>query len=254
MSNDPAFLFYPKDWISSVAGLTLNERGQYITLLCLEHQNGRLKQKDIDLAFNEPVTEDVMAKFVKDDNGLFYNVRLEKEMKKRADHAEKQRQRAIDGWKKRKETNPDESQGEAAAETTANAAAMPLVNGDVIVNSDSEGNLNKGGVGEKPKPNPVNNVKLPWPREQFSEHWARWLKYKKDQHKFTYKSQESHQIALNELKKISDGNMTTAIDIINHSIANGYKGLFPIKKSFSNGNPTNVDTKTVHNGAEFGQL
>lgn len=122
--KDPAFLFYPSDFLTGVSDLTFEERGQYITLLCLHHQKGRLSKKMITLCCGN-ATADVMAKFSQDEQGLFFNVRLEAEILKRSQHSEKQRERAISGWKKRKE---DESHG--------NATAMPLVNRNENRNRD----------------------------------------------------------------------------------------------------------------------
>lgn len=120
--KDPAFLFYSSDFISGVQDLTMEERGQYITLLCLQHQKGHLTEKMIRLCCGNAAA-DVMAKFRQDENGLFFNQRLETEREKRKAHGEKQRARAIDGWKKRKSNNCDI---DAAAFTTAYATAMPL--------------------------------------------------------------------------------------------------------------------------------
>lgn len=46
--KDPAFLFYSADFIGKMAKFTMEERGQIITLLALQHQNGHLTQKIID--------------------------------------------------------------------------------------------------------------------------------------------------------------------------------------------------------------
>lgn len=123
MSKDPAFLFYSSDFISGVSDLTMEERGQYITLLCLQHQKGHLSDKLIKISLGN-ATADVMQKFCIDDNGLYFSKRLDVEIKKRAEHSEKQRQRAKDGWEKRK--------------ATADATALPLenenINKDIIIN------------------------------------------------------------------------------------------------------------------------
>ena len=116
MAKDPAFLFYASDFLTGVQDLTFEERGQYITLLCIEHQKGRLSDKLIKLSVGN-ATADVMAKFKQDENGLFYNERLEQEIEKRKKHSEKQRDRALEGWKKRKN-----------GQNHGNATAMPLEN------------------------------------------------------------------------------------------------------------------------------
>lgn len=84
---------------------------------------------------------DVMAKFRQDSAGLWYNVRLEQEIQKRAAHGEKQRQRAVEGWEKRKnrENNkPHKSHG--------NAAAMPLEDVNENRNEDVIEDVIKIGV------------------------------------------------------------------------------------------------------------
>lgn len=101
MARDPAFLFYASDFLTGVQDLTMEERGQYITLLCIQHQKGRLTNKLIKLTVGT-VNEDVLSKFSKDDKGNYYNERLEAEIQKRKEHSAKQSERAKDGWKKRK--------------------------------------------------------------------------------------------------------------------------------------------------------
>jgi hypothetical protein len=74
--------------------------------------------------------------------------------------------------------------------------------------------------------------------EDFLKDWNAWINYKKTNHKFTYKTIESEQIAFNHLYKISGENQNAALQIINISIANGYKGLFELKTN-NNAKPTN---------------
>jgi len=44
MAKDPAFLFYSSDFLSGTFTLSNEHKGMYITLLCLQHQKGRLKK------------------------------------------------------------------------------------------------------------------------------------------------------------------------------------------------------------------
>ncbi len=81
-NKDPAVLFYTSDFLSGVSDLTMEERGQYITLLCLQHQKGHLSMKQIKLAVGKP-TDDVLAKFIKDAKGKYYHDRMEEEIIKR---------------------------------------------------------------------------------------------------------------------------------------------------------------------------
>jgi hypothetical protein len=82
MSKDPAILFYTGDFLNGCVDLTFEERGQYITLLCLQHQKGHLSEKTIRLSVGS-VSVDVFKKFTKDGEGNFYNERMEDEIEKR---------------------------------------------------------------------------------------------------------------------------------------------------------------------------
>lgn len=131
MAKDPAFLFYSSDFLSGVQDLTMEERGQYITLLSLQHQKGHLSEKIIKLSVGNAAA-DVMAKFRQDSAGLWYNERLDIEKQKRQEHSRKQAERAKEGWKKRK------------SNATADATALPLedvnenINEDEIINEYKE--------------------------------------------------------------------------------------------------------------------
>ena len=71
--------------------MTMEQKGKYITLLCLQHQKGHLTEKDmlnICLAYDE----DIWNKFQKDKEGLFYNARLRSEIERRKAYSESRRQ------------------------------------------------------------------------------------------------------------------------------------------------------------------
>jgi len=101
MNKDPAFLFYSSDFLTGIVELTMEERGQYITLLCLQHQKGHLNEKTIRLSVGL-VSDDVMSKFVKGENGLFYNERLEIEIDKRENFVESRRENGKLGGRPKK--------------------------------------------------------------------------------------------------------------------------------------------------------
>jgi len=116
MAKDPAFLFYSDSFLAGVTDLTMEERGKYITLLCLQHQKGHLSEKLIKLSVGN-AGADVRAKFRQDSAGLWYNARLELEIEKRKNFSQSQSERASDGWKTRK---------------SKNAGALPSINKDII--------------------------------------------------------------------------------------------------------------------------
>jgi hypothetical protein len=83
--------------------------------------------------------------------------------------------------------------------------------------------------GKEIKGKEIHNVKLPFNSEMFSKKWNEWKDYKKSCHKFLYKSETSEIITLNQLSKLAKNSEPDAIEIINQSIANGWKGFFELK-------------------------
>lgn len=99
MSKDPSFLLYSSDFLIGCSDLNMEERGQYITLLCLQHQKGHLNRRTIDVAIGTTrnretgeiislVSDYVLEKFSIDENGCYYNKRLEEETIKRRNFVE----------------------------------------------------------------------------------------------------------------------------------------------------------------------
>lgn len=79
MKKDPAFLFYSRDFYEGVALMNFEDRGKYITILCVMHQKGRLSEESIRFLVGS-VSVSLEAKFSKDEGGLWYNERLEYEL------------------------------------------------------------------------------------------------------------------------------------------------------------------------------
>ena len=72
-------------------------------------------------------------------------------------------------------------------------------------------------------------VVLPFESENFSNYWDMWKDFKKKQFKFTYATPQSEQAALKDLVKLSNGDEQTALQIIEQSLAKGWKGFFTLK-------------------------
>ena len=93
--------------------MSMNERGEYITLLAAQHQNGHLDPKRLGFLLGygwDMVSDIVKSKFVLDENGLIYNERLEAEAEKRSQYADKQRNNGMKGGRPKKDENPKETQ------------------------------------------------------------------------------------------------------------------------------------------------
>jgi len=92
--KDPAFLFYSSDFLTGTMLLNMEQKGKYITLLCLQHSKGRLSEKDM-LHICGSYDADVFGKFVKDEEGFFFNERLSIEMQKRKAYSDSRRNNRI---------------------------------------------------------------------------------------------------------------------------------------------------------------
>ncbi len=87
--KDPAVLFYTQDFITGTLLMTDEQRGKYILLLCLQHQNGKLTERDM-LKICREKDEDIWCKFYQED-GFYYNKRMLLETQKRNNYTESRR-------------------------------------------------------------------------------------------------------------------------------------------------------------------
>lgn len=90
MAKDPAFLFYSQDFYTGVATLNWEDRGKFISILCLMHQQGRMKEETIRFLVGS-ISDNLKAKFRIDEKGFWYNERLEIEAEKRNNFTESRR-------------------------------------------------------------------------------------------------------------------------------------------------------------------
>lgn len=96
MAKDPAFLFYSQDFYTGVATLNWEDRGKYISILCLMHQQGRMSEETIRFIVGS-VSDNLKSKFSIDDHGMWFNERLETESEKRSKFTESRRLNGLEG-------------------------------------------------------------------------------------------------------------------------------------------------------------
>ncbi|WBA79580.1 helix-turn-helix domain-containing protein [Endozoicomonas sp. GU-1] len=77
----------------------------------------------------------------------------------------------------------------------------------------------------RPKTKPLSQLTT-YPDQLNYEAWISWLEYKRDEHRFTFKTEKTELTAINKLIKDTSGNQQMQADWIENSIANGYKGIF----------------------------
>jgi uncharacterized protein YdaU (DUF1376 family) len=90
MSKDPAFLFYSSDFLTGTLLMSMEQKGKFITLLCIQHQKGHMSERDM-LQICGTYDEDIFDKFQKDSDGKFFNERLKEEIEKRKSYSESRR-------------------------------------------------------------------------------------------------------------------------------------------------------------------
>lgn len=210
MSKDPAILFYTGDFLNGCTDLTFDERGQYITLLCLQHQKGHLSEKTIRLTVGS-VSVDVLKKFIKDEEGNYFNERMDEEIKKRQHFLDT---RYFNGKQGGRPSKPNRK-------PNRNPNNEPTENLPINENEDYSSLLKK--VLTK------NLIQLP---EGFEELILEWLQYKSE------KRQSYKETGLKTLIKTflrdSNSDTKTGREMLDYSMSKNYSGLF---KERVNGNP-----------------
>lgn len=109
MSKDPAVLFYTSDFITGTLTMTDAQRGKYIVLLCLQHQQGYLSEEDM-LNICKTYDEKIYSKFIKNEDGKYFNIRMKEESdrrKKYSDSRRKNRQNISESYDEHMETETE---------------------------------------------------------------------------------------------------------------------------------------------------
>lgn len=92
MAKDPAVLFYTSDFLSGTFTMDNEQVGKYIRLLCLQHQKGKLSEKDM-LSICKAYDSEIWDKFKVEDS-LYYNDRMLNETVRRQKFSESRRNNA----------------------------------------------------------------------------------------------------------------------------------------------------------------
>lgn len=90
MAKDPAILLYTQDFLVGTMTMDFEQKGKYIHLLCLQHQKGKLTEKDLQTVLTD-TDVDVAEKFNLHSDGFYYNERMLEETVKRKAYSESRR-------------------------------------------------------------------------------------------------------------------------------------------------------------------
>ena len=210
----PAFQFYAQDFLTGVMYMSNEEIGMYIKMLSKQWTDGKIPKKRLGFLVGiswDKLSDELKSKF-EDKGDYVINSRLEEEREKKHNFFKKQAENGKKGGRPKKQKpklNPNKSQ------------KKPLEDED---EKEVE-------VRSKKK----EDVVYPFDTEKFKRYWGLWLDYKSKEFNFKYKSEQSEQAALKKLANYSQNNESKAIQIIEESMANGWKGFFEIKNG-KNGN------------------
>jgi uncharacterized protein YdaU (DUF1376 family) len=147
MAKDPAFLFYPNDWIGGTMGMTFEEKGAYMELLMTQFNRGHMTTHMIGQVVGQ-IWEKIQDKFVKDENGLWYNVRLEEEKVKRQNYTKSRNNNALgkNQHNKNEEKNTEKEGGHTGGHMTRH-----MEDENTLVNNNKNNiNLQNSNLFKKP--------------------------------------------------------------------------------------------------------
>lgn len=220
MAKDPAFLFYPNDYIGGTMGMTFEEKGAYIELLMLQFNRGHMTSHMIGQTIGQ-IWVNIKDKFEVDQEGLYFNKRLEEEQKKRKAYSDSRRNNKSGKNQYSKNKKPK---------------------GHMKGHMEDE-NENENKVKNEDQNEVKENVQLPFDSAKFLTHWVAWKDYKKIEFNFKYKSKISEQAALIKLNNLSNSEEKKAIEILTEAMAQGWKGFHNINKNDSGAikKTTNLD-------------
>jgi hypothetical protein len=194
--KSPAFNFYSSDFLTGTSLMNYTQKGKYIYLLCLQHQQGHLEADDfIDIVGDD---KKLLSKFVLDQEGKYYNEVLERVVKQKEVHIEKQRENAYKRWNKDTKNVCD-----------GNAMAMPLE-----IEIEIEDN---------------NSNKEYYSNSILNDLFVDFLELRKK-----LKAQNTDRAITLLKNKLDPFPDEVKIKMIEQSIENSWKGLFDLKKSYEN--------------------
>lgn len=101
-NTTPAVLLYYQDFLTGCAEMTMEERGFYITLLCYQNIHGRMSRDYVDRVC-PGCPEYVLEKFDRDEEGLYYNKRMDDEIQRRVSYQQSRSSNGSKGGRPKKE-------------------------------------------------------------------------------------------------------------------------------------------------------
>jgi uncharacterized phage protein (TIGR02220 family) len=163
MSTDPAFLFFPNDYLGGTMGFSCEQHGAYLLLLIYQFNNGPFSPEKAATIVGALLFESIRHKFVEKD-GCICNARLMQEIEKRKEFSDSRRENAQKGWKNRKNNKKN-----MQVHSICNDSAMHMGNGNGNRNEDR---IEDENIGKKvQKENPIVEDILKYLNEKLGTHF-----------------------------------------------------------------------------------
>lgn len=140
MARDPAVLMYPDDFLSGTFTMTNAQVGAYIRLLFIQNRQGHLSERTM-LSVCKKRDPEIWSKFIIDEDGLYYNERMEEETLKRQAYCES----------RRKNKQSKEDMNTHMNEHMSQHMSEHMGNGNININNSLDLEKKKGVKGGKGK-------------------------------------------------------------------------------------------------------
>lgn len=227
MAKDPAFLFYSQDFYTGVATMSFEDRGKYISILCLMHQQGRMDEETIRFLVGS-VSVTLKSKFEVDENGLWYNERLEEETEKRIKFTESRRLNGSKGGRPKPSGYPN------GKPTDNHIEDEDIVSSNKVDKEKKERTTVKENS-TKAQFNPLDYIPDHWNGDLFLVEWDDFMSSrKKKKWSCTEKVLKERLI---QLRKVSGDDWGVAMPIMQKSSERGYAEFFAIDSKQSQNQP-----------------
>lgn len=221
--KDPAFLFYPGDWITGTMGMTLEEKGAYLELLVMQFSRGHMTSHMIGLTVGQLFGR-IQDKFKQDDDGLWYNERLDYEKEARIRFTQSRRNN-LSGTNQytKKDGHMTSHMG---GHKSSHMEDENILYSKKVFKEKKE----KSTKVQIEKFNPLDHIPDDWRKDQFAELWADFEEMRRKAKK-PLTTDRAIKGCLNDLIRFSGGSYQKAEEIALNSIKAGWLAFYEPKQT-----------------------
>jgi uncharacterized protein YdaU (DUF1376 family) len=230
--KNPAFQFYPADFIMGTSMMTAEETGGYIRLLCHQWAIGYIINKDNVLkqltgVYDNDALQSIKDKFVENDDGNLINERLESI---RQNYIEHQKKQSENGKKGGRPKNPKETQKKPKQKPNDNPNHNPNESSSP---SSSPSSSTTSLKSIKDFENLINEKKY-FQNEKIKQTFLDFIQTRIDNKKKP--TEKAVDLLVKKLGKLSNKNPNLAIQLIENAIESSWQTFYPIKQNINTHN------------------